>query len=159
MLIPRRHIYYKLTNTTPQKSFQVHVFKCMLIFFDPFCSNTRGVISSCRCAKQGETFLDSSWRELSKLFDGSWYFSDQNPFHFEKSFKEHSEAKHLLDMRDRFLPYQNLLGAANWTTWTLVGSGWRYNHRSGINHHEKCCCILNWMDIYTIHTREIACKA
>ena len=40
MPIPRRHIYYKLTNTTPQKSFQVHVFKCMLIFFGPFCSNT-----------------------------------------------------------------------------------------------------------------------
>ena len=111
-----------------------------------------GVISSCRCAKQGETFLDSSWRELSKLFDGSWYFSDQNPFHFEKSFKEHSEAKHLLDMRDRFLPYQNLLGAANRTTWTLADSGWRYNHRSGINNHEKRWCILNWMDIYIHYT-------
>lgn len=62
-------------------------------------------------------------------------------------------------MRDHFLPYRNPLGAANRTTWTLVDSGWRYNHRSGINHHEKCCCILNWMDIYTIHILEIACEA
>ena len=57
--IPRRHVYYKMTDTAAQKK-----FKCcwkLCYFFDPFCSNTYSHVFNLHDAKKNRCFFGILW--------------------------------------------------------------------------------------------------
>ena len=54
--IPRRHVYYKMTDTAAQKKIQVYV-ENYVSFFDPFCSNTYSHVFKFHDAKKKGVFF------------------------------------------------------------------------------------------------------
>ena len=56
--IPRRHVYYKMTDTAAQKKIQAHV-ENYVNFFDPFCSNTYSHVFN--HAKKKRCFFGILW--------------------------------------------------------------------------------------------------
>ena len=58
--IPRRHVYYKMTDTAAQKKIQVHV-ENYVNFFDPFCRNTYSHLFNLHDAKKKRCFFGILW--------------------------------------------------------------------------------------------------